>query len=737
MFSTRRLARWSATHPWTVILAWIAAFITSIVLTGALLSGALTTQINFLTSPDSQQGRDLIASSSLGANSFTETVIVQSDTLTVDDPAFQERVESLTAELVEVESVRTAINFYSTGDPNLVSADRDTAIIPVALPIELKDDVELTQEIVAEANGEDGFRVLETGEATLDLNFNEASEEDLLTGESIGLAVAFVILLVVFGALVASLVPILSAIISIVVGLGIVSIIGQFFDLSFFVTNMMVMMGLAVGIDYSLFILSRYKEERENNHDKLMAIEIAGGTASKAVLFSGLTVVFALAGLLIVPNTIFGSLGVGAIVVVFMTILQALTLLPAVIGLAGDRVFSLRIPLLKQRTTQQQSSEGFWAGLARTVMRRPAISLIAATTVLVLAALPLTRIETGFSGVSTLPDKFEAKEGFIVLGEEFSAGQSGPVQIVIDAPGGIDPAVERAAADLGAAISADEGFGPAGPLQLAEEPNLALLAAPMAGDPSSEESYEAIRRLREELVPQAFAGVDAGVFVTGRSAGDVDFIDQLNTFLPIEFAFILILSFFLLLLAFRSIVIPLKSIALNLLSVAAAYGLLVLVIQLGVGNEIFGFEQADQIEPWIPLFLFAVLFGLSMDYQVFLVSRIQEKYLQTEDNREAVAWGVGTTARLITGAALIMVAVFGGFALGQLVTFQQMGFGLAVAILIDATIVRAVLVPAAMTLLDRWNWYLPAWLDWIPDVGVEGDVAQIAAEVEEDRELAL
>ena len=737
MFSTRGLARWSATHPWTVILAWIGALITSFLLIGALLSGVLTTQIDFISNPDAQKGRDLIASSSLGSSSFTETVIVQSDTLTVDDPAFQERVESLTAELAAVESVRTAVNFYSTGDPNLVSADRDTTIIPVALPIELKDDVELTQEIVTEADGEDGFRVLETGEATLDLNFNEASEEDLLTGETIGVSVALVILLIVFGALVASLVPIFSAIISIIVGLGIVSVVGQFFDLSFFVTNMMVMMGLAVGIDYSLFILSRYKEERDNGHDKLAAIEIAGGTASKAVLFSGLTVVFALAGLLIVPNTIFVSLGVGAIVVVFMTIVQALTLLPAVVSLIGDRVFSLRIPFLRQRTAQQQSAEGIWAGLARTVMRRPTVSLIAAVAVLVLAALPLTRIETGFSGVSTLPDKFEAKEGFQVLGEEFSAGQTGPVQIVIEAPGGIDPQVERAAADLAALITADPGFGPAGPLQRAEEPELALLAAPMTGDPSSQESYDAIRRLREELVPQAFAGVDAGVFATGRSAGDVDFIDQLSRYLPIEFAFILILSFFLLLLAFRSIVIPLKSIVLNLLSVAAAYGLLVLVIQLGVGNEIFGFEQVEKIEPWIPLFLFAVLFGLSMDYQVFLVSRIQEKYLQTTDNREAVAWGVGTTARLITGAALIMVAVFGGFALGQLVTFQQMGFGLAVAILIDATIVRAVLVPAAMTLLDRWNWYLPEWLEWLPDVTVEGDVSDMTAADQLEREVAL
>lgn len=728
---TRRLAHWSATHPWTVILSWVVALVASFVLIGTLLAGVLTTQIDFVTNPDAQVGRDLIANSSLGADSFTETVIVRSDSLTVDDPIFQEKVESLTAELKTVASVKEAINFYSTGDPNLVSADRDTTIIPVALPIELKDDVEFTQEIVAEANGVDGFTVVETGEATLDLNFNEASEEDLLTGETIGITVALVILLIVFGALVASLVPVLGAILAIIVGLGAVSILGQFFDLSFFVTNMMVMMGLAVGIDYSLFILSRYREERENGHDKLSAIDIAGGTASKAVLFSGLTVVFALAGLLIVPNSIFISLGTGAIVVVVMTILLALTLLPAIIGLIGDKVFSLRVPFLKQRSTAEQASEGFWAGVARMVMRRPAISLIAGVAVLLLAALPLTRIETGFNGVSTLPDKFEAKEGFNILGEEFSAGQSGPVQIVIDAEGGITPEIERAAADLSELIAADPGFGPATPLRPAEEPNLALLSAPMTGDPQAEASYEAIRRLREDLVPEAFDGVDAGVYATGRSAGDVDFIDQLATFLPIEFAFILILSFFLLMLAFRSIVIPLKSILMNLLSVGAAYGILVLVIQLGVGNEIFGFAQAESIEPWIPLFLFAVLFGLSMDYQVFLVSRIQEKYLQSGDNREAVAWGIGTTARLITGAALIMVAVFGGFALGQLVTFQQMGFGLAVAILIDATIVRAVLVPAAMTLLDRWNWYLPSWLEWLPNVTVEGDAAESVSRVEE------
>jgi RND superfamily putative drug exporter len=477
-------------------------------------------------------------------------------------------------------------------------------------------------------------------------------------------------------------------------------------------------MGLALGIDYALFVVSRYREERTNGREQLDAIAAAGATASRAVLFSGMTFVLAMFGLVLVPNTIFRSLAAGAIAVGLVSVLAALTLLPAVLGLLGDRIDAGRIPVFGRGAARAGTESRFWGRVVRAVMRRPVVSLVLGAAFLVALALPALGLKTGSQGRSTLPDRFESKQGYALLTQEFPGQTTDPVEIAIT--GGASPAAVRSGIRrLGAELARRPVFG-APTLRTSRTGDVLRMTVPIGGDPVGERAIDAVRGLRDEAIPRAFAGAGADVLVTGDSAQELDYHDTVDAWLPRVFAFVLGLSFILLTIAFRSIVVPLKAIVLNLLSVGAAYGLLVLVFQDGIGNELLGLERAETVAAWVPLFLFAILFGLSMDYQVFLLSRVRERYQQTRDSDEAVAYGVASTARLITGAALIIIAVFWGFAMGDLIMFQQMGFGIAVALLLDATIVRAVLVPAAMKLLGDWNWYLPAWLSWLPDAQVGG-----------------
>ena len=360
-------------------------------------------------------------------------------------------------------------------------------------------------------------------------------------------------------------------------------------------------------------------------------------------------------------------------------------------------------------------------------MRRPVISLVLTAGLLLAAAVQYFDINTGTSGVSQLPDDFRAKQGFEVLREEFGFGLNAPVEIVIDGDINSD-LVQGAIQGLTDTLKSNSSFGPSS-FEVNSPNDLALLSVPLVVGPSTEAAIAAVRQLREVSIPQAFAQSPAEVFVTGTTAVEVDFVDLARRWLPRVIALVLSLSFILLTVVFRSIVIATKAIIMNLLSVGAAYGILVLVWQKGIGNEIFGFPQVDVIQAWLPVMLFAILFGLSMDYQVFMISRIRERYLQTGDNDDAVAYGLRTTARLITGAALIMVAIFAGFASGEMVPTSQFGFGMAVAILLDATIVRSVLVPSTMKLLGDRNWYLPGFLSWLPEVRVDGGEYPAGAEV--------
>ena len=398
----------------------------------------------------------------------------------------------------------------------------------------------------------------------------------------------------------------------------------------------------------------------------------------------------------------------------------ATTLLPAILGIMGDKVNSLRVPFIGrgQANFDPTKSGGFWDNLVRLVMAQPVISLLLSGGLLIAAVVPFFGISTGFAGVSTLPDKLESKQAFLVLDEKFSFSEVTPAEIVIQ--GDIaSPEVQDGITRLRALLATDDAFGEPRELEVSPDGTVALLAVPVAGDTSGAASIAAVKRLDNDYVEEAFAGIDANIFVSGETAFNIEFFAISARSAWIVFPFVLGISFLLLTVVFRSLLLPIKAIILNLLAVGAAYGILVLVFQEGFLASTFGFQESPIIEAWIPLFLFTILFGLSMDYHVFLLSRIRERFDETQDNVESVAFGIRSTGRLITVAALIMVAVFWGFATGSLVGLQQMGFGLGIAILLDATIVRTVMVPASMKLLGKWNWYLPSWLGWIPDVRFE------------------
>ncbi len=756
MFSTTGLTRGSARHPWRTVLAWVAVLALAAGIMG-LIGMNTTTDFEFVNEPESYAGLKRLEEAGLVRQEpNSETVMISSGNLTVDDPAFQVFADEVVATLRGMDTVvipASVVSFYELkSEPSmeamantLVSADRDTLLIPLTLAgtqDEAAENAPLYRETLAGLSGGD-FDVLSVGMISSGEELMTMGEEDMVRGEAVGIGAAVVILVIVFGALVAAGLPILLSLVSITISFGITALLSQAWPFSFFITNMITMIGLAVGIDYTLFVVERYREERRHGREKLEAITATGGSAGKAVAFSGGTVVLALIGMFILPVSIFRAMATGAIVVVLVSIAMTLTLVPAMLSLLGDRIDWPRKRTYAPAAASADDPhdlatvyQGFWGRLTKVVMARPIISVALSAGLLLALAVPYLDITIGSSGNESTPEESAAHKGYEILVDDFSAGRLSPVQFVVT---GEPQAVETGIRNLRVALlleTLDDGLTPAFVtanentwFRWSENGDVALAEATLSIAANDPQVNDVIRDLRENVVPEAFAGTGATVYVTGEAAFNYDFTQLVDTYTPIVFTFVLSMSFLLLLLAFRSVVVAAKAIVMNLLSVGAAYGLLVLVFQKGIGNEVLGLQQTRTVEVWLPLFLFTVLFGLSMDYHVFLISRIREHYDLTHHNRDSVAVGLHSTAKIITGAALIMVAVFGGFASGQLVMLQQMGFGLGVAVLLDATVVRSILVPSAMALLGDMNWYLPRWLQWLPDLRVEGGEMEHAAPV--------
>ena len=754
--SPETLARASSRHAWRTVGIWAVILVLGFGASGVLLSNALTTDFDFTNNPEAIQAQTLLQQKQLEQDVTPETFVMTGPQGATTDPAFTTMVNAALNDLRALD--KTVVLQVPSAYP-LSQQDASNPQVAALGPFPSKDGTAvLFNVILVKASdktativdpldaiqakyttGDTHFYML--GEPTSTADFKKISEEDLKKGETIGVVVAIVVLLIVFGSLIAGVTPIIMGIFAIGVAFGIVGLLGAVWRWSFFVPNLITMLGLAVGIDYSLFIVSRYREERRRGRDNLEAIGMSGATANRAVFFSGLTVVIALAGMLLVPTTIFRGLAGGAIIVVLISVALSMTLLPALMALFSDRLVKPGRIFGRGRTLEQGRAGGFWDRESRSVMKRPWVYLIVTASFMILLSVPYWAqsradgvgrgMKKGFSGIAAIPDGIPTKSGtfdFTVRAAVFRALDA--VEVVI--PGSSsDPTIAREIQALDAAVANDTAFANPQPARTSQDGTVTLVSIPFAGEATDSQSaaaVDAVTRLRDQYVPQAF-GQDSGVLVGGDTAMTKDFFDISDKYTPIIILLVLSLSFVLLTVVFRSIVVPAKAIVMNLLSVGAAYGLITLIFQQGGPSwahsiaNVLNFTQVDAIESWLPLFLFSILFGLSMDYQVFLLSRIREEYDKTSDNSEAVAYGLRTTGGIITGAAVIMVAVFAAFASGRIAALQEMGFGLAVAVFLDATIVRSILVPSAMKLLGDRNWYLPGWLQWLPKVDVEGHAA--------------
>jgi RND superfamily putative drug exporter len=741
---------------------WIVVLVAGFGASGAMLSDALTTDFDFTNNPEAKRAQEILEQRRLEQDVITETVVMTGGDGAVQDPTFANQVNAalddfrgLGRNVVKQVPVSYPLPAESASDPQVaalgpIPSQDGTAVL---FTIVLAGDSDETAAHVEQLNSlreefsAGGTTMYMLGEATSTDDFKKISEEDLQKGEFIGIVVAIVVLLVVFGSLIAGVTPIIMGVLAIGTALGVIGVLGTVWRFSFFVPNLVSMMGLAVGIDYSLFIVSRYREERARGMGNLEAIGRSGATANRAVFFSGVTVVLALAGMLLVPTTIFRGLAGGAIIVVLISIALSMTMLPAIMALFADHLVKPGWLFGRGRTLEHGRAGGFWDKVSRGVMARPVVWLVLATVFMVGLSIPYwlqahpedngRGMKTGFSGISTIPDGIQTKEAFDILIEKFpKVGQQSSADVVV--PGAAtDPSVARGIQMLEDAVAADPAFGEPQPPRTSEDGSVTLVRIPFAGaasDSSSEAAVAGVTRMRDVYVPAAF-GTNSDVLVGGDTAFVKDFFDISDFYTPVIIALVLGLSFLLLTVVFRSIVVPAKAILMNLLSVGAAYGLITLLFQKGGPvwgkslADVFGFIQVDAIESWLPLFLFSILFGLSMDYQVFLLTRIREEYDKSGDNSEAVAFGLRTTGGIITGAAIIMVAVFAAFASGRIAGLEQMGFGLAIAVFLDATVVRSILVPSAMRLLGDVNWYLPGWLQWLPKLNVEGRRADQLVEV--------
>ena len=706
-----RAARWSATHRKLAIFGWLA-FVVLALFAGSAVG---TKELTAAEAVSGESGRAEVAIEKSKLAPSGEVVLVQSEQMTATDPPFKEAVDEATRKLEALPSARQVSSPANGGGQ--VSEDGHSALIEFTVP----GDDERAQERVetslaataAVRKAHPDVRVEQFGDASANKALEAAFEEDLGKAETTSLPVTLVILLLAFGALVAALVPLLIATSAVMATMGLLALPSQLVPMDPNVSAVVVLVGLAVGVDYSLFYLRREREERRAGRSASAALDAAAATAGRAVLVSGLTVITAMAGMLLSGDPTFTSFAVGTMTVVAVAMFASLTVLPAVLSKLGDRVELGRIPFLA-RLRERRNGRSAWGAIVERVMRRPVLSLVASAGLLIALAVPAFGMQTVVSGADDLPRSIPVVQTYDRITAAFP-GEAASATVVVKAgdvgTGPVAGAIDRLRRDAAASRFV------AGPVSVEEsaDGSVAAIDIPTVGSGSDAEATRAMEQVRKQLVPAAFAGVEADVNVTGAAAQSRDFNDQLAKSLPLVFGFVLGFAFLLLLVTFRSIVVPIKAIVLNLLSVGAAYGVLVLVFQQGLGESLLGFHSNGGVSSWLPLFLFVILFGLSMDYHVLILSRVREGVDRGLSTDDAVREGISATAGTVTSAAVVMVAVFSIFATLTMIDMKEMGIGLAVAVLIDATIVRGVLLPAAMKLLGERNWYLPRGLSWLPD----------------------
>jgi uncharacterized membrane protein YdfJ with MMPL/SSD domain len=718
-----RMGRWSAQHRKKAIFGWLAFAVALFAI--SLVSPMKT--IVFETSGPGESGRaDKILYEDF-KQPGQEEVLIQSRSLTASDPAFRAAVQTVIERVSKLDAVAKVESPFEPGNSGFISGDKHSALVRIEIRGPSEDATDKIDPVVARVaevqKAHPDFYVGSFGEST-NKALTASFGDDLKKAGLFSVPLTLIILLVAFGALVAAGIPLLLGLTAVLATLGLVAAISQVLPMSDSVSAIILLIGLAVGVDYSMFYLKREREERAAGRSEEAALEAAAATSGRSVLVSGLTVMVAMAGMFLTADATFASFGVATMTVVAIAVVGSLTVLPALLSKLGDKVDRGRVPFV-HRWRRNDGEGRIWGAIIDRVLRRPLVSAILAGGLLVAIAVPAYQLHTAQPSIDTYPQKLLGTYNRLKVA--FPGTEIGAT-VVVKAPNVEAPAVKEAIGQL-EWRALDSGVMNE-PIDVDVNPakTVASVSIPIEGDGTDSTSNQALAALRDEIIPPTLGALpESEVAVTGMTAYARDFNDQMKTVAPLVFGFVLLFAFMLMLVSFRSVVIAGKAVILNLLSVGAAYGILVLVFQHGWGKELLGFEYTGGIDPFLPILLFVILFGLSMDYHVFILSRIREGYQSGMSSDEAVGHGIKTTAGVVTSAAIVMVGVFAIFGTLQAMIFKQFGVGLAAAILIDATIVRAVLLPATMKLLGDWNWYLPKWLDWLPHLEHGGEVEKVEA----------
>ncbi|OAR22823.1 hypothetical protein A8W25_24950 [Streptomyces sp. ERV7] len=717
-----RAGGWSARHRWAAVVIWVLFVVLAMGIGSA--AGRVDVKDNALPG-EVGQAQKIISDAGL-EEPAGETVFVQGldGTTKATDPEFRAAVDAVikavngTGQVTKVTSPYTAKTLSKDGRSALiqfeVTGDADTA----------PDRIEPVLDAVKKVQGEHkGLRIEEIGSASMGKTFEDAFGDDFKKAEYSAVPVALGILLIAFGALVAALLPVALALTAIIATMGLMAIVSHVQAMSDTANSVMLLVGLAVGVDYCLFYLRREREEREAGHDAQTALRIAAATSGRAIIVSGVTVCVAMAGMLFTGLADFEAMGLASLMVVAVAMVGSVTVLPALLSLLGERVEKGRLPFLNRIKRGRRNKRGtgaesrFWRAVLGAVLRRPKAALALAAGALIAISLPALGMHTqNLTLDQEFGDSLPIVGTYDRVNETFPGGAS-PANVVIKAADINAPEVKQAIADFRTqSISRGASDGPI-KITLHSAENVAVVDVPLIGGSDQKKAEKSLDLLRDHIRPDTLGkvrGLEAPI--TGQVAGSKDFNARIVGAVTPVFAFVVVFAFLLMLLCFRSLTIAVTAIILNLLSVGAAYGVLTAVFQHGWGASLVGAEGVGAIVSWLPLFLFVILFGLSMDYHVFVVSRIREARLQGRSTRDAIQHGVVTTAGVVTSAAIIMVAVFAIFGTLSMQSMKQMGVGLATAVLIDATVIRGVLLPAVMALLGERNWYFPKWLRWLPDL---------------------
>jgi uncharacterized membrane protein YdfJ with MMPL/SSD domain len=701
-----RMGRWSADHWKTATFGWLAFVVVAV-----FLGGAIGTKFIDPNAPGpGESGRMEKILDDGFKQPAAESVFIQHPSLRTTDPEFKAAIGAVADRLSRLGAVQNV-------QPGETSKDGHAALVDFEIRGDADDAADKIDPVLAAVDetqkAHPGFFIGEFGYASAAKAVQTAAADDLGKAGLLSLPITLAILVVAFGALVAAGIPLLLALTAVVATFGLIALPSQILPVADQAGALVLLIGLAVGVDYTMFYLRREREERAAGRSERAALEAAAATSGRSVLISGLTVIVAMAGMFLTGDKIFASFGVATILVVAVAMLGSLTVLPALLSRLGDNVDRVRIPFVSR--LRRDDGEGrIWGGIVDRVMRRPGLSALLAGGLLVVLALPALQLRLAQPGPDTFPKSLPAVQTYDRMQQAFP-GEALPAYVVVKAPDVNAPTMRAAIQRLEErALASGRMYEPI-TVDVNDAGTVANITLPIRGKGTDAESNASLAVLRDEIMPTTVGALpDAEAGVTGLTAGWIDSTEDLKANTPPVVAFVLVFAFLLMLVAFRSPVIAAKAIVLNLLSVGAAYGVLVLVFQHGVGKDLLGFSSTAGIDPVVPLLLFVILFGLSMDYHVFLLSRIREAVQRGMSTDEAVSHGIKTTAGVVTSAAIVMVFVFAVFIALSMLLFKQFGVGLAVAILIDATIVRGVLLPASMKLLGDRNWYLPSWLEWLP-----------------------